>query len=84
LSDDRQYIDRQVMGLIGEEGFAQLLVGMPDEFFRMERGEQDEVWKAILRKINEGIRESEKLAMFAEEWLRLYRFFGQTERCISC
>jgi hypothetical protein len=55
-----------------------LLVGMPDEFFRMERREQDELWKAVLRKINDGIRETEKLAMFAEEWIRLYRFFGET------
>jgi hypothetical protein len=67
-----------VMGLVGEEEFAQLLVGMPDEFFGLHRTEQDELWKAVLRKVNEGIRETEKLVMFAEEWLRLYRFFGQS------
>lgn len=74
-----------VMGLVGEDVFSQLLVGMPDEFFGMHRSEQDELWKAVLRKVNEGIKEPEKLSLFTEEWVRLYRNYGisQPQNCIN-
>lgn len=74
-----------VMGLVGEDVFSQLLIGMPDEFFRMGRSAQDETWKAVLRKVNEGIKEPEKLSLFTEEWIRLFRNYGisQPQNCIN-
>lgn len=74
-----------LVGLIGEEAFQQLLIGMPDEFFGMQRTEQDELWKAVLRKVNEGIKEPEKLSLFTEEWIRLFRNYGisQPQNCIN-
>lgn len=65
-----------VMGLVGEDEFAQLLAGMPDEFFRMGKPDQDAVWKAILKKVNEGVKDTDLLIIFIEEWFRLYRYFG--------
>jgi len=68
-----------VIGLLGEEAFAQLLIGMPDEFFGMHRTDQDALWKAVLAKINSGVRDTQNLTLFAGEWLRLYQFFGMPQ-----
>jgi hypothetical protein len=68
-----------VNGLIGEEAFAQLLVGLPNDFFGMHRIDKDALWKAILAKINEGVKDIQKLILFANEWIRLYGLFAMPQ-----
>ena len=61
-----------ICGLIGEKGFTELLVEMPDEFFGLHRPTQEALWGAILNKINEGTRDIQELIMFARLWIGLY------------
>jgi hypothetical protein len=61
-----------IIGLIGEEGFTQILIGLPDEFFGMHKETQDGLWGAVLAKINDGERNIQKLIIFARQWVELY------------
>jgi hypothetical protein len=62
-----------VIGLIGEEGFTRILIGLPDDFFGFHRSDQEALWKFILLKINEGTREVEKLISYALVWIRMFQ-----------
>ena len=62
-----------ITGLIGEDNFAELLIGFPDEFFSMNKQVQEELWRLILMQINRGVREVEKLINFAKLWIVLYQ-----------
>ncbi len=61
-----------VVGLIGEDGYAQVVSGLPDEFFRLHSLTQDALWKAVLAKINEGTTDIKELTIYACQWLELY------------
>jgi len=61
-----------ICGLIGEKGFTDLLIGMPDEFFGLHKPTQEALWGAILAKINEGTRDIQELIIFARQWINLY------------
>jgi hypothetical protein len=61
-----------IIGLIGEEGFTQILIGLPDEFFGMHKETQEALWRAVLAKINDGARDIQKLISFARQWVELY------------
>jgi len=61
-----------IRGLIGEEKFTKLLIGMPDEFFGMHKSTQEALWGAILAKINDGEMDIQKLIIFARQWIGLY------------
>jgi hypothetical protein len=61
-----------VMGLLGEAGFMDVLIGLPNEFFKLHESTQDALWEAILAKINEGTKNIQELIIFALFWLELY------------
>ena len=61
-----------ICGLIGEKGFTDLLIGMPDEFFGMHKPTQEALWGAVLAKINEGTTDIKELIIFARQWVALY------------
>ena len=61
-----------ICGLIGEKGFTDLLIGMPDEFFGLHKPTQEALWGAILAKINDGEMDIQKLIIFARQWIGLY------------
>jgi len=61
-----------ICGLIGEKGFTELLVGMPDDFFGLHKPTQEALWGAVLAKINEGTRDIQELIIFARQWVELY------------
>ena len=62
-----------VMGLIGEAKYAEIVGSLPNEFFKLNRTNQEALWKAILMKINEGISDIEKLIIFAGNWLDIFQ-----------
>ena len=61
-----------IRGLIGEEGFTQILIGLPDEFFGMHKETQEALWGAVLAKINDGEMIIQNLITFARQWITLY------------
>ncbi len=61
-----------VVGLIGEDGFAQVVGGLPVGFFRLHSPTQDALWGAVLAKINEGTTDLGELIKYACQWLELY------------
>jgi hypothetical protein len=61
-----------IIGLIGEEGFTQILIGLPDEFFGMHKETQEGLWGMVLAKINDGERDIQKLITFSCQWVELY------------
>jgi hypothetical protein len=63
-----------IIGLIGEDDFAQLLIGMPDEFFGLHKPVQEELWRQILVQVNRGMKEVSHLISFAKLWLGLYQY----------
>ncbi len=61
-----------VIGLIGEDGFAQVVSGLPDGFFRLHSPTQDALWGAVLAKINDGTIDIKELTIYARQWLEYY------------
>ncbi len=61
-----------VIGLIGEDGFAQIVSGLPYEFFRLHSSTQDALWKAVMAKINDGTTDIKELTIYACQWLEYY------------
>jgi hypothetical protein len=61
-----------IIGLIGEEGFTQILIGLPDEFFGMHKETQEGLWGAVLARINDGEMNIQALAEYARQWVMLY------------
>jgi hypothetical protein len=61
-----------IRGLIGEEDFTRILIGLPDEFFGMHKETQEALWGAVLAKINDGEMDIKKLIDFARQWVNLY------------
>lgn len=62
-----------LVGLIGEEAFAQLLIDLPDDFFGLHRPVQDDLWRQVLIQVNRGVTDIEKLISFAKLWIVLYQ-----------
>jgi len=63
-----------IISLIGEDDFAQLLIGLPDAFFGLHRPVQEELWRSILVQVNRGVKEVSHLISFSRLWLELYQY----------
>jgi len=62
-----------VMGLIGEIGFMDFLIGMPEIFFELQESDREALWGAILGKINDGWWEIPDLINFARDWIGIFQ-----------
>lgn len=52
---------------IGQDGYADLLAELPDEFFDLDAAGETMVWRRIWKAIQEGVQDVEALARLASE-----------------
>lgn len=65
-TEEIQQLTRLISTLLGGwEMFAELLVCLPDKFFRYSEPRKLEAWKDILHELNRGVRDPEFLAFSA-------------------
>lgn len=74
----------EIRGLIGDDGFTQILISLPDIFFKMDRNVQDALWAAVRAQINDGVTDIGKLIKFGRMWVQMYPIVKETvHRAIS-
>jgi hypothetical protein len=61
---------RLVSLLIGQDGFEDLLIRMPDSFFSLMPETKAWVWDEILNMVNQGIEDPATLAKVAEQLIK--------------
>jgi len=66
------YARMMIRLLIGDNAFIDMLIQLPDEFFKLHNQTQEALWKAVLAKINEGTKDLHELVIFAHSWIELY------------
>jgi hypothetical protein len=69
---------QMIIGLIGEAGFTDILIGLPDEFFNLCSSTQDALWGAVLVQLNEGMTSIKELTIYARQWLEFYPIVKST------
>jgi len=58
LNEKRNLVGR----ILGPDGFMDLIMELPDEFYQQDQAGQLECWKKILHEVNRGERDVVKLA----------------------
>lgn len=56
---------RLVSLLIGQEQFEELLILLPDGFYRLQAETKNDIWDELLGVVNEGIEDPQPLAEMA-------------------
>jgi hypothetical protein len=52
-----------------QDEFVSLLSKLPDDYFKLEETKKNSVWDSILRELNHGEKDLDKLASLATVWL---------------
>lgn len=59
----------QAVSMLLQDEFVDLLKKLPDDYFKLEESKRNSVWESILRELNHGEKDLDKLANLATIWL---------------
>lgn len=57
------------VSMLLQDEFVSLLSKLPDDYFKLEESKKSSVWDSILRELNHGEKDLDKLASLATVWL---------------